>query len=116
MSESSETKLEQEIASLRDTLGGMATSIHAIEVMLAKMEGQNLAGRIYQLEVARATGEKYQAQRDWIPEAVSNNRKKLEELENFKYKLMGVLVVGQVLFTGAGVALMKWLYAATQTQ
>jgi DNA repair ATPase RecN len=107
-------QLQEQIASLSLKVDALSTSMRIIENLLNKQEGQNLAIRLYNTENDVQKMKVYQAERSWIPEAVSGQIEKIEEIKRFRYKALGVLIVAQVLLTGAGVAIFKYLYASVQ--
>lgn len=114
ISESEVKELKSQISTLSHKFDRVSESVVNIENLLAEQRGQNLALRVHSMENEVQKMRVYQAERSWIPEAVNAQAASITDINKFRYKAVGVLLVAQVVFTGIGVAIFKYLYAASQ--
>ena len=101
--------LKMQMTALSVKLDVLSNDISRVNVALARQEGANIPDKVKDIEVAVRGLEAVRDSRAWIGDAVKENTSKIEEIDAFRYKLIGVILVSQTVLTVVGGAVIKWI-------
>ena len=94
--------LKLQMTALSVKLDVVSSDLNRVNIALARQDGANLPDRIKELDRVVKELETVRDSRAWMPDALINVQTKVENLEFFKWKMIGIITVVQVALTIVG--------------